>query len=196
MNPLHKNSCMVLPAWFLAAVLGMCALASWSAEDKIAEDQARLNEIRWRYLSEAERQAVRETAWAMDPGRFSTLKEKMELFRSLPMEDQVRIRESYKRFQALSPEERESLEKKHTRFKNLPEYQQSALRNYLRQQPASPEPEAGDRSGSHGRRGGRPTLEELLRRYDANGDGKLTGQERKAVGAGKRAVHEADREAP
>jgi hypothetical protein len=48
------------------------------------------------------------------------------------------------------------------------------------------EPEKRGSRGK-GRRPGRPSKEEVLRRFDKNGDGKLTGMERRAAGAAKAA---------
>ena len=157
-----------------------------------AEHQAEVNDLRWKTMTEAEREVVRNTVRNIAPDRFGTLKEKMERFRALPMEEQLRIRENFKVFNQLARDEKQEIKKKYAHFQSLPEHRQSAIRNRVRRNTAQPDSDLVETNKTTGR----PSLEELLRRYDKNGDGILTGPERRAVGSGKHSAKESRQENP
>lgn len=93
---------------------------------------------RWQGLSEEERQVIRDRAKSLQPGQIEELREESVKFRSIPREEQDRIKVNYQKFNKLSPEEKEILKERHQHFERLPLEKKEELRSQFREKRVVP----------------------------------------------------------
>ena len=102
-------------------------------EEAESESTYDKNLERWQSLSEEQRQAIREKVETLTPEQKNRLKERSSKLRSLPKDQQDKIRNNYQRFKNLSPEKRNGLRERARRFRELPSERKEELRRKFKE---------------------------------------------------------------
>lgn len=88
---------------------------------------------RWQSLPEKERRIIRERARKLGPEKIRELREESVKLRSMPNEEQNRVRANYQRFNRLPHKQREVLKERYRHFEKLPPERREEFRRRFRE---------------------------------------------------------------